>query len=186
MDKKAFLDELNNRMSGAMKVLEKELMGLRTGRASPNLLDPIVVDAYGSKMPISQVGTITVPEPRMLNVQVWDKEMVKPVEKAIVDANIGLNPAADGQLIRLPIPALSEERRKELAKLASKYGENTKIAVRNVRRDGMEELKKFEKAKEISEDELHSIGDEVQKLTDNFVNQIDQAAKAKEEEIMSM
>jgi ribosome recycling factor len=186
MEKELLLNELKQRMDGARKVLDNELKGLRTGRASANLLDPVSVEAYGDRMPISQVGTVAVPEPRMITVQVWDKSMVKAVEKAIVESNLGLNPSADGQLIRLPIPPLTEERRKELAKLASKYGENTKISIRNVRRDGMEELKKLEKSKAISEDEMHSIGEEIQTLTDKEIENVDKAVKTKEEEILSM
>lgn len=186
MDKNTLLLELKSRMDGALKVLENELKGLRTGRASPNLLDPIHVEAYGSRMHLSQVATVTVPDSRMLSVQVWDKSMVKAVEKAIAESNMGLNPATDGQLIRLPIPALSEERRKELAKLAGKYAENTKISIRNVRRDGMEEVKKLEKSKQISEDEMRSLSDEVQKLTDTEISNADKAGKRKEEEILSM
>lgn len=186
MDKKLFIDELKNRMDKAIKVLEHELKGLRTGRASVNLLDPVVVEAYGDRMHISQLGTISTPDAKMIVVQVWDKSLVKAVEKAIADANLGLNPASDGQNIRLPIPALSEERRKELAKLAGKYGENSKIAIRNVRRDGMEDLKKLEKAGEISEDELHSIGEEIQKLTDKEIENVDKIVKSKEQEITSI
>ncbi len=186
MDKKTLIETLKNRMDGALKVLDNELKGLRTGRASPNLLDPVQVEAYGSRTPLSQVATISVPDPRMLNVQVWDKSMIKAVEKAIVEANLGVTPSSDGQIIRLPIPPLNEERRKELAKLAGKYGENTKISIRNVRRDGMEELKKLEKAGHISEDELHSTSEEIQKLTDKEVENVDKQVKAKEQEIMSM
>ncbi len=186
MDKKQFIDELKHRMDGALKVLDHELKGLRTGRASVNLLDPVQVEAYGSRMPLSQVGTVSTPDARTIMVQVWDKAMVKATEKAIVEANLGLNPATDGQMIRLPVPALSEERRKEMAKLAGKYGESTKISIRNVRRDGMEELKKLEKAKLISEDDLHTIGDEIQKLTDKEIENVDKTTKAKEHEILSM
>lgn len=186
MDKKILIETLKNRMEGALKVLDNELKGLRTGRASANLLDPVHVEAYGSRTPLSQVATISVPDPRMLNVQVWDKSMIKAVEKAIVEANLGVTPSSDGQIIRLPIPALNEERRKELAKLAGKYGENTKISIRNVRRDGMEDLKKLEKAGHISEDELHTVSDEIQKLTDKEVENVDKQVKAKEQEIMSM
>lgn len=186
MDKKQLIDTLKHRMDGAIKVLENELKGLRTGRASINLLDPVHVEAYGSRMPLSQVATVSTPDSRMLCVQVWDKSMIKAVEKGIVEANLGLNPSSDGQLIRLPIPPLNEERRKELAKLAGKYGETTKISIRNVRRDGMEDLKKLEKSGSISEDDLHSVGDEVQKLTDAEVENVDKLVKQKEQEIMSM
>jgi ribosome recycling factor len=186
MDKKQLIDELKTRMEKALGVLDHELKGLRTGRASVNLLDPVQVEAYGDRMPISQLGTVSTPDARMLVVQVWDKAMVKAVEKAIVDANLGLNPASDGQNIRLPIPPLSEERRKELAKLAGKYGENTKVAIRNVRRDGMDELKKLEKAGIISEDQLHTIGDDIQKLTDKEIENVDKIVKQKEQEITSI
>ncbi|MDX1924309.1 MAG: ribosome recycling factor [Rickettsiaceae bacterium] len=186
MDLKPLLSELELKMDKAIKSLEHDLRGLRTGRASVNLLDPVHVEAYGSRMPISQLATVTVPDARMLNVQVWDKSMVKAVEKAISDANLGLNPATDGQNIRLPIPPLNQERRKELAKLAGKYGENAKIAIRNIRRDGMDDLKKLEKDKQISEDELHSVGEEVQKLTDKEISNIDKIVKAKEHEISSI
>lgn len=186
MDKTALFDELKNRMNGALKVLENELKGLRTGRASVNLLDPVHVEAYGSRMPISQLSNVSVPDARMLTVQVWDKGLVKAVEKAIADANLGLNPASDGQLIRLPIPPLSQDRRKELARLASKYGENTKISIRNIRRDGMDELKAFEKEKEISEDEMHKLSEELQKLTDAEIETVDKKVKNKESEILSM
>lgn len=186
MDKKIFIEELKNRMDKALKVLEHELKGLRTGRASVNLLDPVHVEAYGDRLPISQLGTISTPDARMIIVQVWDKAVVKAVEKAIVDGNLGLNPASDGQNIRLPIPPLSEERRKELAKLAAKYGENTKVAIRNIRRDGMEDLKKLEKSGAISEDDLHSIGDEIQSLTDKEIENVDKTVKTKEQEITAI
>lgn len=186
MTKNELMDDLRTRMEKAVGVLDGELRGLRTGRASPNLLDPVVVDAYGSKMPISQLGTVTTPDARTINVQVWDKEMVKLVEKAIADANLGVNTATDGQIIRLPIPPLSEERRKDLVKLAHKYAENSKVAVRNVRRDGMESAKKMEKDGEISEDEHKKLSDEIQKLTDKFVGNVDEHLKAKEQEIMNI
>ena len=186
MEKKQLIETLKHRMEGALKVLDNELKGLRTGRASANLLDPVHVEAYGSRMQLSQVATVSTPDPRMLVVQVWDKSMVKAVEKAIVEANLGITPSCEGQLIRLPMPALNEERRKELAKLASKYGENTKVSIRNVRRDGMEDLKKLEKAGTISEDDLHSAGEEIQKLTDKEVESVDKNVKLKEQEIMSI
>jgi ribosome recycling factor len=179
-------DELNRRMNGAVSALKAELAGLRTGRASPHLLDPIKVDAYGGQMPISQVGTVSTPEPRLLTVQVWDKSLVKATDKAIRDAGIGLNPQVDGQLLRIPIPELNEERRKELVKLAHKYAEQGKVAVRNVRRDGMEALKKAEKDHKIGEDEHHKHGDELQKLTDSHIHDIDQALQQKEQEIMQV
>ncbi len=179
-------DEMNRRMNGAVATLKTEFAGLRTGRASPGLLDPVMVDAYGSPMPITQVGTVCAPESRLLTVQVWDKSLVKSVDKAIRDAGLGLNPQPDGQLIRIPIPELNEERRKELAKLASKYAEHARVAVRNVRRDGMEVLKKLEKDHKIGQDEHHKLGDELQKLTDAHIKDIDGALHAKEQEIMQV
>ncbi|MFL5238741.1 MAG: ribosome recycling factor [Rhizomicrobium sp.] len=179
-------DELNRRMNGAVTALKAELAGLRTGRASPHLLDPVKVEAYGSQMPISQVGTVSTPEPRLVTVQVWDKGLVKATDKAIRDAGLGLNPQVDGQLLRIPIPELNEERRKELAKLAHKYAEQSKVAVRNVRRDGMEALKKAEKDHKIGEDEHRKHGDELQKLTDSHIHDIDQALHQKEQEIMQV
>ena len=180
------LDDLKRRMDGAISALEKEFQGLRTGRASVNLLEPIVVDAYGSKMPINQVGTVGVPEPRMLTVQVWDKSMTKAVEKAIHESDLGLNPQVDGQLLRIPLPDLSEERRAELAKVAAKYAESARIAVRNVRRDGMDSLKKAEKDGDLSQDERHLYEEEVQEMTDKFVSRIDEALGTKEKEIMQV
>jgi len=179
-------DEMNRRMNGAIATLKSEFAGLRTGRASPALLDPVTVDAYGQQMPINQVGTVSTPEPRLLTVQVWDKGLAKAVDKAIRDAGLGLNPQMDGQLLRIPIPELNEERRKELAKLASKYAEQARIAVRNVRRDGMEVLKKLEKDHKIGQDEHHKLGDELQKLTDAHIKEIDQVLHGKEQEIMQV
>ncbi len=178
--------ELRQRMEGALEKLKADFAGLRTGRASANMLDPVQVDAYGSMMPLNQLANVTTPEPRMLIVSVWDKGLVKAVEKAIANSNLGVNPAADGQSIRVPVPELSEERRKELTKVASQYSENAKVAVRNVRRDGMEELKKAEKAKEISEDEQRRKGEEIQKLTDEFVKKADELLADKEKDIMSV
>jgi ribosome recycling factor len=179
-------DEMNRRMTGAVATRKGEVAGLRTGRASPALLDPVMVEAYGSPMPIAQVGTVGAPESRLLTVQVWDKSLVKAVDKAIRDAGLGLNPQADGQLIRIPIPELNEERRRELAKLASKYAEHARVAVRNVRRDGMEVLKKLEKDHKIGQDEHHKLGEELQKLTDAHIRDIDGALHAKEQEIMQV
>jgi ribosome recycling factor len=179
-------DEMNRRMNGAVATLKTEFAGLRTGRASPHLLDPVMVEAYGSPMPINQVGTVSAPEPRLLTVQVWDKGLVKAVDKAIREASLGLNPQPDGQLLRIPIPELNEERRKELAKLAHKYAEQARVAVRNVRRDGMEVLKKLEKDHKIGQDEHHKLGDELQKLTDAHIKDIDGALHAKEQEIMQV
>jgi ribosome recycling factor len=176
--------DLQRRMHGAVEALRHDLTGLRTGRASASLLEPVVVEVYGSHMPISQVATISVPEPRMLSVQVWDRSNVGAVEKAIRSAGLGLNPISEGQTLRLPIPDLTEERRKELAKLASQYAEKARIAVRNVRRDGMDNLKTDEKKHEISEDEHKKLGQEVQKLTDETIAEIDAAASAKEKEIL--
>lgn len=178
------LDELGRRMDGAIDVLNREFSGLRTGRASVNLLDSVKVDAYGSLMPLSQVGTVSVPESRLLTVQVWDKGMVKSVEKAIRDAGLGLNPAADGQLIRVPLPQLNEERRAELSKIAARYAEEARISVRNVRRDGMESLKKLEKDGDISEDEHHRLSTDVQDMTDTRIKKIDDLLSAKQKDIM--
>ena len=176
--------DLDRRMHGALDVLKHDLAGLRTGRASTALVDPIQVEVYGAMMPMNQVATISVPEPRMLSVQVWDRSNIGPVEKAIRNAGIGINPIVDGQVIRLPIPDLTEERRKELAKLAGQYAEKARVAVRNVRRDGMDHLKTDEKKHEISEDEHKRMSAEVQKLTDNVIAEIDAAAHAKEQEIL--
>jgi ribosome recycling factor len=165
--------------------LKSDLGGLRTGRANTSLLDPVVAEVYGAMMPISQVATVSAPEPRMLSVQVWDKSNVSAVEKGIAKANLGLNPMTDGQTIRLPMPDLTEERRKDLAKLAGEYGEKGKIAVRNVRRDGMESLKADEKKKEISEDERKRLEDEVQKMTDSHIADIDAAVEKKVQEILT-
>ena len=176
--------DLSRRMHGAVEALKHDLGGLRTGRASTALLDPIHVEVYGAQMPLNQVATVSVPEPRMLSVQVWDRSNVQPVEKAIRSANLGLNPITDGQLIRLPIPDMTEERRKELAKLVGQYAEKARVAVRNVRRDGMDHLKQDEKKHEISEDEHKRLEQEVQKLTDETIKEIDAAAHAKEQEIL--
>ena len=176
--------DIQRRMTGAVDALKHDLGGLRTGRASTTLLDPVNVEVYGSHMPLSQVATVSAPEPRMLSVQVWDKSNVSSVEKAIRSAGLGLNPINDGQTLRLPIPDLTEERRKELAKLASQYAEKARIAARNVRRDGMDALKTDEKKHEISEDEHKRLGTEVQKMTDETIAEIDAAAAAKEKEIL--
>lgn len=186
MDKVTLKKKLQEKMDKALKVLDHELKGLRTGRASVNLLDSVTVEAYGDRMPLSQVASITTPDARTINVQVWDKSMVLSVEKVITVANLGLTPSSDGQLIRLPIPALTEERRKELAKLAHKYGEDTKISLRNIRRDGNEELKKMEKDNIIAKDEHHSLAEQVQKLTDEYSSKVDSAIKQKEQEIMTV
>lgn len=182
----ADLSELEKRMHGAMDALKKEFGGLRTGRASVNLLDPVMVEAYGQRMPLNQVGTVSAPEPRLLTVSVWDKGLVTPTAKAIREAGLGLNPSPDGQMIRIPIPELTTERRNELAKLAHKYAEQGKVAVRNIRRDGMESLKKAEKDRKISEDEHRQKSDEVQKLTDRYVKLVDEALAHKEKEIKTV
>ncbi|MBO6609720.1 MULTISPECIES: ribosome recycling factor [Altererythrobacter] len=177
--------DIERRMKGAVESLKGDLSGLRTGRANTSLLDPVVAEVYGAMMPLSQVATVSAPEPRMLSVQVWDKSNVSAVEKGIAKANLGLNPMTDGQTIRLPMPDLTEERRKDLAKLAGEYGEKGKIAVRNVRRDGMESLKADEKKKEISEDERKRLEDEVQKMTDSHIADIDAAVEKKVQEILT-
>lgn len=180
------LSDIIRRMDGAQEALRREFAGLRTGRASASLLEPISVDAYGANMPINQVATISVPEPRMITVQVWDRGLVAAVEKAIRGSELGLNPSPDGQVIRVPIPALSEERRVELTKVASKYAEQGRVAVRNVRRDGMEMLKRMERAGEISEDAHHEWGEKIQHLTDEHTKGIDKALAQKEEEILQV
>jgi ribosome recycling factor len=180
------INELKRRMQGATQSLKHELGGLRTGRASASMLEPVQVDAYGSHMPLNQLATISVPEPRMISVQVWDKSMVKAVEKAIVDSNLGLSPATEGQVLRLRIPELNEERRKELVKVAHKYAEAAKVAVRHVRRDGLDVLKKMEKDHKISEDDGKRMSGEVQKATDAMIVEIDQALAHKEKEIMTV
>ena len=177
--------DIERRMKGAVESLKSDLAGLRTGRANTSLLDPVVVEVYGAMMPLNQVATVSAPEPRMLSVQVWDKANLIAVEKGIAKANLGLNPMIDGQTLRLPMPDLTEERRKDLAKLAGEYGEKAKIAIRNVRRDGMEALKDDEKKKEISEDERKRSEDEVQKLTDTYVAETDTAVEKKVQEILT-
>jgi len=176
--------DLQRRMHGAVEALKHDLVGLRTGRASTALLEPVQVEVYGAHMPLNQCATISVPEPRLITVQVWDKGNVGPIEKAIRSAGLGLNPITDGQLIRLPIPDLTEERRKELAKLVGQYAEKARIAVRNVRRDGMDHLKLDEKKHELSEDERKRLETEVQKMTDTTIAEVDSAAEAKEMEIL--
>lgn len=180
------MKDIKRRMDGALDALHKEFLGLRTGRASASLLEPVVVDAYGGKMAISQVASVSAADARLLTVQVWDSTLLGAVDKAIREANLGLNPAKDGNLIRVPIPELNEERRVELTKVAGKYAEQARISVRNVRRDGMDKLKRAEKEGDISEDEHRNLGQEIQKLTDNFIKQIDDLAKAKEAEILQV
>jgi ribosome recycling factor len=176
--------DVERRMTGAVEALKSDLAGLRTGRANVGMLDPVTVEVYGSHMPINQVASITAPEPRMLSVQVWDKSNVGPVDKAIRSAGLGLNPIMDGQTLRLPIPDMTQERRKELSKLAGQYAEKGRIAVRNVRRDANESLKIDEKKGDISEDEQKKLEAEVQKMTDKAIADIDTAASAKEKEIL--
>lgn len=178
--------DLKSRMEGALSALAKEFAGLRTGRASASMLEPVMVDVYGSVMPINQVGTISVPEPRLLTVQVWDKGSVKSVEKAIRDAGLGLNPQADGNLVRVPVPELNEERRKELGKVAGKYAEEARIAIRNVRRDGMDAIKKLEKDGDISQDDFKRHSDEIQKLTDDHIARVDKTLSDKQKDIMTV
>ncbi|QDH17523.1 ribosome recycling factor [Swingsia samuiensis] len=182
-DLKDLLADLTRRMDGAIDSLRRDLSGLRSGRASPNLLEPVRVEAYGSEVPLSQVGSIAVPEARMLTVSVWDRSVVGAVERAIRDSGLGLNPAADGQTIRVPIPVLTEERRNELARAAGRYAENAKIAVRGVRRDGMEQTKTAEKNSDISQDDMKTWSDSIQKLTDEYVKKIDDILAEKEREI---
>ena len=177
--------DIERRMKGAVESLRSDLSGLRTGRANTSLLDPVMVEVYGSLMPLNQVATVSAPEPRMLSVQVWDKANVSAVEKGIAKANLGLNPMQDGQTVRLPMPDLTQDRRKDLAKLANEYGEKAKIAILNVRRDGMEALKEDEKKKDISEDERKRSEDEVQKLTDKYVAETDEVVAKKVQEILT-
>ena len=177
--------ELAKRMKASMEALKHDLSGLRTGRANTALLDNITVEVYGSKMPLNQVATVSVPEPRMLSIQVWDKSNVQPVEKAVRTAGLGLNPMIDGPNIRLPIPDLTEERRKELAKLTGQFAEKARIAIRNVRRDGMDDIKADENQKEISEDDKKRLETEVQKLTDEMIAAADELSAAKEQEILT-
>jgi ribosome recycling factor len=185
-DKELDIDDLQRRMDGALEALRKEFSGLRTGRASASLLEPIMVDAYGATVPINQVGNINVPEPRMISVQVWDKSNVKAVEKAIRNSNLGLNPAVDGQLLRIPLPELSEERRQELVKVAHRYAEQARIAIRNVRRDGMDQLKKLEKDGHISQDEHKVWSDEVQAMTDKHIELAADLLQHKEKDIVTV
>ncbi len=178
--------DLKRRMDGAVDILSTEFGGLRTGRASISLLDPIHVDAYGSSMPLNQVASISVPEPRLITVQVWDNGQVKAVEKAIRDSGLGLNPQPEGNLIRIPIPPLNEERRQEMTKIAGKYSEAARVSVRNVRRDGMDALKKMKGDGKISEDDQKKMSDDVQKLTDDTIKKIDKMLADKEKEIMTV
>lgn len=180
------LNDIQRRMEGAVSVLENDFAGLRTGRASISMLDPVMADAYGSKMPINQLGNISAPESRLLTVQVWDQNMVELVEKAIRESDLGLNPQTEGNLIRLPIPDLSAERRAELAKVAGKYAESARVAIRNVRRDAMETARKLEKDGEVGEDERHGLENKIQKMTDDFVGKVDTMLSSKESDITTV
>ncbi len=180
------LKDIERRMDGALEVLRREFAGLRTGRASASLVEPITVEAYGATMPLNQVATISVPEPRMITVQVWDRQLAQTVDKAVRDSGLGLNPVTEGQLLRIPIPPLSEERRVEITRIAGKYAEQSKVAVRNVRRDGMDTLKRMEKDGELSQDEHHLWADEIQSLTDEHIKKIDEALSQKEAEILQV
>lgn len=178
--------DIQRRMNGAVEILSKEFAGLRTGRASVSLLDPITVEVYGTRMPINQIGTVNVPEPRLISVQVWDNANVRAVEKAIRESGLGLNPQIEGTTLRLPIPDLNEERRTELSKIAGKYAEAARVSVRNVRRDGMDALKKMEKDGQMSEDEQKKKSEDVQKMTDETIKKIDKILADKEKEIMTV
>ncbi len=182
-DLTALKTDLTRRMDGALETLRRDFGGLRTGRASPALLEPVKVEAYGTEVPITQVGTIGVPEPRMITVQVWDRTLVGAVERAIRDSGLGLNPGSDGQVVRVPIPQLTAERRGELAKAAGRYAEGSRVAIRGVRRDGMDQIKASEKKGEIGEDEMKDWSDQVQKLTDGYIRRIDDSLTDKDKEI---
>jgi ribosome recycling factor len=186
MSEDPIVKDLRRRMDGGLDVLRKEFAGLRTGRASASLLDPVVVEAYGNPMPLTQVGTVSVPEPRMIIVQVWDRGNVKATEKAIREAGLGLNPQSDGQTIRVPIPDLNEERRREITKVAAKYAEQARISVRNVRRDGMDLLKKQEKDHKISQDQHRKLEKEIQTLTDESIKKVDAMLAQKDKEILQV
>ena len=180
------LHDFSRRMDGAINSLKGEFSGLRTGRASASLLDPVVIEVYGSKMPLNQLATLSTPDPRTISVQVWDKSQVEVIDKTIREAGLGLNPNMDGQLIRIPIPELNSERREELCKVASKYAENARIAVRNVRRDGMDTLKKLEKSSDISQDDQKKYGNDIQNITDSSIKEIDEILQKKTTEIMNV
>ena len=186
MSEGADFNDLKRRMDGAISAFKSDIAALRTGRASANVLDPVSVDAYGSKMPLNQLANISVPEPRMITVTVWDKTMVSAVDKAIRESNLGLNPIVDGTNLRIPLPELNEERRRELVKVAHNYAENARVAIRHVRRDGMDDLKKAEKDSVIGKDESHTQAEQVQKLTDDMISQIDSLLSEKETEIMQV
>jgi ribosome recycling factor len=186
MAEDALLKDLRRRMDGAVEVLRKEFGGLRTGRASASLLEPITVPAYGSTMPLNQLANVSVPEPRMITVQVWDRAMVKAVDKAIRESGLGLNPQTEGQVLRVPIPDLNEERRRELTRVAAKYAEQARVSVRNIRRDGVELLRRREKEAEISQDQQRKLQQEVQHLTDEYIKRIDEALAQKDSEILQV
>jgi ribosome recycling factor len=186
MPEDALLKDLRRRMDGAIEVLRKEFGGLRTGRASASLLEPVTVPAYGGTAPLNQLANISVPEPRMITVQVWDRAMVKAVDKAIREAGLGLNPQTEGQTIRVPIPDLNEERRRELTRVSAKYAEQARVAVRNVRRDGIEALKRREKEADISQDQQRKLQQEIQHLTDGYIGRIDEALAQKDREILQV
>jgi len=180
------LQDFSRRMDGAINSLKGEFSGLRTGRASASLLDPVVIEVYGSKMPLNQLATVSTPDPRTISVQVWDKSQVEIIDKAIREAGLGLNPNMDGQLIRIPIPELNSERREELCKVASKYAENARVVVRNVRRDGMDTIKKLEKSSDISQDDQKNYGNDIQNITDSSIKEIDEVLQKKTAEIMNV
>jgi ribosome recycling factor len=186
MTEDSLLTDLRRRMDGAIEVLRKEFGGLRTGRASASLLEPVTVSAYGGNLPINQLANVSVPEPRMITVQVWDRAMVKAVDKAIREAGLGLNPQTEGQVIRVPIPDLNEERRRELTRVSAKYAEQARVSVRNVRRDGIEVLRRREKGAEISQDEQRKLQHEIQHLTDDYIRRIDEALAQKDKEILQV
>ncbi len=180
------LDDLKKKMNSSLEVLAKEFVGLRTNRASTALLEPLMIEAYAGQVPITQVGTLSTPEARLITVQVWDKSLVKNVEKAIRESNLGLNPSVDGQIVRVPLPDLSQERRQEIAKIAAKYAEQSRVAVRSIRRDGMDHFKKLEKKGEISEDDLHRYSEDLQTLTDEYIKKIDQSLAQKEKDVLQV
>ena len=184
--KKEIISELERKMSSACELVHKDFSGLRTGRASAALLESIQVEAYGNKVPLNQVGNVNVPEPRLLTIQIWDESMAPMVEKAVRESGLGLNPVTAGNIVRVPVPELSEERRHELSKVASKYAENGRVAIRNVRRDGMDKIKALEKEGDLSEDEAHKLHDDVQKLTDQYIKKVDESLSTKEKDIMQV
>jgi ribosome recycling factor len=186
MVEEALLKDLRRRMEGAFEALRKEFSGLRTGRASASLLDPVMVEAYGNAMPLNQLSTVSVPEPRMISVTVWDRAMAKAVDKAIREAGLGLNPQTEGAVIRVPIPDLTEDRRRELTKVAAKYAEQARIHVRNVRRDGLDPLKKKEKDGELSQDQHRKLQHDIQALTDEYIKKIDETLAQKDKEILQV